>query len=105
MESARVRGCFVGTPRVAPGAPRQADASRRRNGPRKSTLASMITVRLSRKSCPAPVTRRDRRRERVVVAPSRKAPAGGGGDENQVGRAGSGSWTARADVGARVSLL
>ena len=43
VASARVRGCA--------GANRQADASRRRNGPRKATSRRLITVRLRSKSC------------------------------------------------------
>jgi hypothetical protein len=73
MESARVRGCVATAPTGA-GRPRgdrsrrperQADASRRRNGPRNRVATPGITVRLSGKTCPAPVTRCDRTRERA----------------------------------------
>jgi hypothetical protein len=52
MALARARGCAGrGSP---PGShARQADASRRRNGPRKATSRRLITVRLRSKSCPA----------------------------------------------------
>src|SRR5215472_1373545 len=52
MALARVRGCAgLGSP-VAEGPSWQADASRRRNGPRKATSRRPITVRLRGKSCP-----------------------------------------------------
>ena len=61
MESVRVRGCVGGTELASR---RQADASRRRNGPRKtagagasSTPDQPITVRLRGKSCPVPAVR------------------------------------------------
>ncbi|MEY9215360.1 hypothetical protein ABH917_004806 [Thermobifida halotolerans] len=52
MAPVRVRGCVErgALPVEAPG--RQADASRRRNGPRKATFRRLITVRLRGKSCP-----------------------------------------------------
>lgn len=53
MAPVRVRGCAergVPSDEGAPG--RQADASRRRNGPRKATFRRPITVRLRGKSCP-----------------------------------------------------
>ena len=71
MAPARVRGCAGAlAPREA--AARQADASRRRNGPRKATSRRPITVRLRSKSCPAggPDGRRPGRRG-VVAAPLR----------------------------------
>src|SRR5690606_11960883 len=51
MAPVRVRGCVDrGVPSMGtPG--RQADASRRRNGPRKATFRRLITVRLRGKSC------------------------------------------------------
>ena len=58
----RVRGCVPEGVPVA-GAPRgQADASRRRNGPRKATLRRSITVRFRGKSCPV-------RRDTVLAGP------------------------------------
>src|SRR5487761_1084614 len=54
MALARVRGCAVQALRpagAAGGTFRQADASRRRNGPRKATSRRPITVRLRGKSC------------------------------------------------------
>src|ERR1700722_14585262 len=56
MALARVRGCAGQALRAAlaaGGSPWQADASRRRNGPRKATCRRPITVRLRSKSCPA----------------------------------------------------
>src|SRR3954449_10708566 len=91
MESVRVRGCVVPAPR-SPGAPeRQADASRRRNGPRKavrqSAAGSLITVRLSRKSCLAAPVRHGVLWEKVSSGTqAASASAGGCGDEDQVGR-------------------
>ena len=52
MAPARVRGC-AGPLALRGAADRQADASRRRNGPRKATSRRPITVRLRSKSCPA----------------------------------------------------
>src|SRR6202161_2153175 len=56
MALARVRGC-AGQARLAAlaasGSSQQAEASRRRNGPRKATSRRPITVRLRSKSCPA----------------------------------------------------
>src|ERR1700761_1726581 len=56
MALARVRGC-AGQARpaaqAASGSTWQADASRRRSGPRKATSRRPITVRLRSKSCPA----------------------------------------------------
>ena len=89
MAPARVRGC------VGPIAPRgaqvrQADASRRRNGPRKATSRRPITVRLRSKSCPdgGPDGLRPGRRGVVAVDAARPS-AGGCGVEDQVGRAGA----------------
>src|SRR5580692_7078967 len=56
MALARVRGCAGQVRRAAQaasGSTRQADASRRRSGPRKATFRRPITVRLRSKSCPA----------------------------------------------------
>src|SRR5215475_15889960 len=54
MAPARVRGCaWPGYPQSAGSLRRLADASRRRNGPRKATSRRPITVRLRGKSCPA----------------------------------------------------
>src|SRR3954452_14393824 len=94
MESVRVRGCVVAAPRVPGGAARQADASRRRNGPRKAirqiAAGALITVRLSRKSCLAALVRHEGLREKVSSGtPTASASAGGCGDEDQVGRTGS----------------
>src|SRR5690606_16753588 len=50
MAPARVRGC-VGRLLLAEAPRRQADASRRLNGPRKATCRRPITVRLRRKTC------------------------------------------------------
>src|SRR5215469_5502087 len=57
MALARVRGCARSAVAAAGGPPaaerpaRQADASRRQNGPRKATSRRPITVRLRSKSC------------------------------------------------------
>src|SRR5215472_7790151 len=53
MAPARVRGCAGSKVPFAGLRARQADASRRRNGPRKATYRRPITVRLRGKSCPA----------------------------------------------------
>src|SRR5579863_10045832 len=56
MALARVRGCAgqaLQAALAAGGSTWQADASRRRNGPRKATCRRPITVRLRSKSCPA----------------------------------------------------
>ena len=52
MAPARVRGCAGVAGRGLRAVLRQADASRRRNGPRKATPRRPITVRLRSKSCP-----------------------------------------------------
>jgi hypothetical protein len=89
MAPARVRGCAVqGFPPVAGSPARQADASRRRNGPRKATCRRPITVRLRGKSCPPGRSDVFRTGRRVVVAQAANPSAGGCGDEDQVGRAG-----------------
>src|SRR5215471_5029812 len=67
MALARVRGCAgqaLHAARVAGGSTWQADASRRRNGPRKATSRRLITVRLRGKSCPAGEYRVPRLREK-----------------------------------------
>src|SRR3954465_6410720 len=108
MESARVRGCVVQAPRSSGVSVRQADASRRRNGPRKAQRrkaglvpaqgGAPITVRLSRKSCLAASVRhgdlpralsRALREKGSSGSQAARPSAGGGGDEDQVGRAGS----------------
>src|SRR5579859_386257 len=67
MALARARGC------AGRGSPlgdhvRQADASRRRNGPRKATSRRPITVRLRSKTCPAGGYRVSRAGRRAPVA-------------------------------------
>jgi hypothetical protein len=101
MESVRVRGCVVLTPRFTGASGRQADASRRRNGPRKACIVSdpapgwdrdvpLITVRLSRKSCLAALVRHEDPREKGSSGIQAANPSAGGcGDEDQVGRADS----------------
>src|SRR6266852_3181586 len=71
MALARARGCAGrGSP---PGRHAgQADASRRRNGPRKATSRRPITVRLRSKSCPAGGYRVPRTGRRAVVAKGRE---------------------------------
>src|SRR6478752_1398937 len=88
MAPARVRGCAG--PAVPPGAAvRQADASRRRNGPRKATSCRSITVRLRGKTCPVGSPDGSRAGRRGVVADTAARPSAGGcGVEDQVGRAG-----------------
>src|ERR1035438_10461759 len=89
MAPARVRGCAVqGSPPAAGSPARQADASRRRNGPRKATWRRPITVRLRGKSCPPGRSDVSRTGRRAVVAQAANPSAGGCGDEDQVGRAG-----------------
>ncbi|GAA3673201.1 hypothetical protein GCM10022237_36030 [Nocardioides ginsengisoli] len=73
MESARVRGCVAQAGRE-PSQVRQADASRRRNGPRKPALGSVSTVRLSRKSCLGPDVRYVRLREKVSSGKELREP-------------------------------
>src|SRR4249919_365654 len=68
MAPARVRGCAA---QASPPAGRllgQADASRRRNGPRKATSRRLITVRLRSKSCLDGRYRVSRVGRRAVVA-------------------------------------
>ena len=85
---------------------RQADASRRRNGPRKAccpvaglepvTGGAPITVRLSRKSCLAASVRHGDLREKGSSGIQAASPSAGGcGDEDQVGRAGSSQHNSR----------
>src|SRR3569833_42720 len=68
MTPARVRGCAESQPA------RQADASRRRNGPRKATSRRPITVRLRGKSCPAGGSDVLRTGRRAVVARAPRDP-------------------------------
>lgn len=68
MAPVRVRGCTGPTPaRVSVWL---ADASRRRNGPRKATLGRPITVRLRGKSCLPGGSDAHRQKRRAVVAKS-----------------------------------
>src|SRR5215471_10496589 len=74
MALARVRGCAgqaLRTAGAAGGPFRQADASRRRNGPRKATSRRPITVRLRGKSCPDGEYLVPRPGRRAVVATER----------------------------------
>ena len=78
MESVRVRGCVVETLWTPRASRRQADASRRRNGPRKARPRSRpgppITVRLRCKSCPDPTVRCGVGGRRPVVAEKLRKP-------------------------------
>src|SRR5260370_35438081 len=90
MAPARVRGCAAQASPPAGRLSRQADASRRRNGPRKATSCRPITVRLRSKSCPAGGPDVSRVGRRAVVAHVAASPSAGGcGGEDQVGRAGA----------------
>src|SRR5580692_2562147 len=96
MALARARGCAGrGSP---PGHHvRQADASRRRNGPRKATSCRLITVRLRSKSCLAGRYRVSRVERRAVVAKeAANLSAGECGVEDQVGRASAAPLDERA---------
>src|SRR6202161_1806291 len=98
MALARARGCAGrGSP---PGHHvRQADASRRRNGPRKATYCRLITVRLRSKSCLAGRYRVSRVGRRAVVAKeAANLSAGECGVEDQVGRASAGSLDESAKI-------
>ena len=88
MESVRVRGCVVGARRRVRTSPRQADASRRRNGPRKPAPGPVITVRLSRQSCLGPDVRYVRPRERAGSGNKLRKPqqAGVGTKTRSAGR-------------------
>jgi hypothetical protein len=87
MALARARGCAGSRLRLRSPA-RQADASRRLNGPRKATSCRLITVRLRSKSCLSWGHRVSRVGRRAVVAIVAANPSAGGcGVENQVGRA------------------
>src|SRR4051812_27844214 len=68
MTPARVRGCAGSRPA------RLADASRRRNGPRKATSRRPITVRLRGKTCPVGGSDVLRTGRRVVVARAPRGP-------------------------------
>src|SRR5690349_20898940 len=68
MTPARVRGCAESQPA------RQADASRRRNGPRKATSRRPITVRIRGKTCPAGGSDVLRTGRRAVVARALRDP-------------------------------
>src|SRR5690349_503682 len=72
MAPVRVRGCAGPTPSRSPAW--LADASRRRNGPRKATLGRLITVRLRGKSCPPGGPDVPRKRRRAVVASELRTP-------------------------------
>ncbi|GEB16292.1 hypothetical protein NSI01_46070 [Pimelobacter simplex] len=87
MESARVRGCVAQAGRE-PVQVWQADASRRRNGPRKPAPGSVITVRLSRQSCLGPDVRYVRLREKVSSGNKLREPqqAGVGEKTRSAGR-------------------
>src|SRR5215472_2151150 len=87
----RVRGCAGHSAPNAGRRPRQADASRRRNGPRKATYRRLITVRLRGKSCPLPGIGYPSSGEKGISGTSRAArpSAGGCGVEDQVGRTGA----------------
>jgi hypothetical protein len=88
MAPARVRGC-VGQVSPSPGYPPwQADASRRRNGPRKATSRRLITVRLRSKSCPAggPDVPRAGRRAVVAQLPRNPQQADVGSKTRSAGR-------------------
>src|SRR5277367_1146038 len=77
MALARVRGCAgqaLGAVAAPAGPFRQADASRRQNGPRKTTSRRSITVRLSSKSCPAGGYIVPRYGRRAVVATEGREP-------------------------------
>src|ERR1700742_1319239 len=88
MALARVRGCAEAVRPETAGLPRQAEASRRRNGPRKATSRRLITVRFRGKSCPGGEYRVPLTGRRAVVAMEAANPSAGGcGDEDQVGRA------------------
>src|SRR5580704_9915213 len=90
MAPARVRGCTTLASPPAGSPVWQADASRRRNGPRKATYRRLITVRLRSKSCPAGRPDVSRTGRRAVVAQVAANPSAGGcGVEDQVGRAGA----------------
>src|SRR5579872_223384 len=100
MALARARGCAGPWSHLWDRA-RQADASRRRNGPRKATSRRLITVRLRGKSCPAWVLDVPRKGRRAVVAEAAANPSAGGcGVEDQVGRASAvlGGFIRRAAV-------
>ena len=93
MESVRVRGCVVGTRWIASASRRQADASRRRNGPRKAR--PLVRGRRSRcgldvsPASPPPSDAVIGGRRSVVAREAARASAGDCGVEDQVGRADS----------------
>src|SRR6201995_3067780 len=104
MALARVRGCagqaLLAT-LVAGGSIQQADASRRRNGPRKATFRRPITVRLRSKSCLAEGPDGLRHGRRSGVAPCAASASGGDcGGEGQVGGGGA-SPAAAAQIPVR----
>src|SRR3984957_7342197 len=104
LRRASVRTWHSPGPVVAPGGvpPRgppekKADASRRRNGPRKATSCRLITVRLRSKSCLAGRYRVSRVGRRAVVAIEAANPSAGEcGVEDQVGRASAAPLDERA---------
>ena len=102
MALARVRGCAGQALPATGGPPWQADASRRRNGPRKATSRRPITVRLRSKSCLDGEYRVPRPGRRAVVAIEAANPSAGGcGDEDQVGRASAFRRSTPAEGGSR----
>src|ERR1700683_2407069 len=98
MALARARGCAGRVPPPGPTV-RKADASRRRNGPRKATSCRLITVRLRSKSCLAGRYRVSRVGRRAVVAKeAANLSAGECGVEDQVGRASATPLDERAKI-------
>ena len=111
MAPARVRGCAgPGSPPAAGRPARQADASRRRNGPRKATCRRPITVRLRGKSCPAGGSDVPRAREKGGSGNRPRIPqqadvgtktrSAGRVPAIEIGRRGYPSWTSSSEVGA-----
>src|SRR6516225_7700965 len=102
MALARVRGCAGQVLLAVGGPPWQADASRRRNGPRKATSRRPITVRLRSKSCLDGEYLVPRAGRKAVVAIEAANPSAGGcGDEDQVGRASACHRSTSAEGGSR----
>src|SRR5438477_11748305 len=109
MALARVRGC-AGQARlatlVAGGSIRQADASRRQNGPRKATSRRPITVRLRGKSCLAGEHKASPDNERrAVVAMEGREPLSRRMWGRRPGRPGECPWTRSVLVDWEVSEL
>ena len=114
MAPARVRGCAGLGPPPAGSPARQADASRRRNGPRKATSRRLITVRLRGKSCPAGGPDVPRAGRRAVVAQGLRTPqqADVGSKTRSAGRVppqdraeGGSQWTSSSRVGTRTCWI